>query len=199
MPVNLLPGVRATKEQRRVLTNYLSNGGDKFAAYMAVFGDKKPDSISEHKLRIHARAYFKRPTMTALMQEADIEARVQIEKRALTDQHNAIVEHSITKERILSELAKIAFAQQTDVMSWGPDGIVVKDSKDIGDAGAAVGEVVQTGGGESPIVMKVKLLDKQQALQALGKELYGMFTQKVDVRGTVGVAVGAKFILEGKD
>lgn len=98
----------------------------------------------------------------------------------------------------MSELAKIAFAQQTDVMSWGPNGVVVKSSDELGDAASAVGEVIQSGGGDdSPVVMKIKLLDKRQALIDLGREI-GMFQQQVQHKGQVAVAVGAKFIVEGK-
>ncbi len=191
----MLPGVRATKDQRRVLTRYLDNGGDKTEAYKYVFEDRIVGNTQKQIVK-KVSLYFNRSTMQALMKEADIEARVQIEKRARTDQENAIVKYGISKERILAELAKVAFAQQTDVMSWGPDGIVVKDSSEIGDAAAAVGEVTQSGGGDSPVIMKVKLLDKQQAIINLGKELYGMFQQKIEHKGQVQMAVGAKFIIE---
>lgn len=190
--VNFLPGVRATKDQRRVLSRYLENGGDKVDAYWYVFGPPKADKSAKAR-QSKAHNYFAGSTMAALLKEANIEARVKLEIQAQNGVQNAIAKYSISKDRIMEELAKIAFAQQTDVMSWGPDGVVVKDSKDIGDASAAIGEVVQTGGGDAPVIMKVKLLDKQQALINLGREL-GMFSQKVDLKGAVAVA--AKFVIE---
>lgn len=188
MPLNFLPGVRATKEQRRVITNYLTNGGNKTAAFLAVFEDRAAN-WSQKRRRDEAIRYFSRSTMKSLMQEAEIETRLKLEKEAMAGVENAITKYAITKDRIMEELAKIAFAQQTDVMSWGPGGVVVKDSSELGDASAAVGEV--SGGGDVPI--KVKMLDKQQALINLGREL-GMFSQKVDVKGQVAVA--AKFVIE---
>jgi len=194
MANNFLPKVRANKEQRRVLTNYLTNGGSKPKAFMAVFSDKCAN-WPIRKINKAANAYFHTVTMKALMIEGEIETRVNMEKKAERGLDTAITKYGITKERIMEELAKIAFASQTDVMSWGPDGVVVKNSGELGDAGAAVGEVVQTGGGESPVIMKVKLLDKRQALIDLGKEI-GMFNPTVNVKGQVQAVVGAKFIIE---
>lgn len=193
MAIDYLPGVKATKEQRRVMSNYITNGGDKHKAYWDVHNKGRDWSVAKQKHS--AKKYFAMGTMKALMKEVNIESRLKLEVKAQDGYQNAISKYSITKDRILEELAKIAFAQQTDVMSWGPDGVVVKDSKDLGDASAAVGEVIQSGGGDGPVIMKVKLLDKQQALLNLGREL-GMFNQNVNVKGQVQMAVGAKFIIE---
>lgn len=191
---NFLPKVRATKTQRRVLTNYLSNGGDKVDAYYKGT-DTEPKGTKKQQ-RDKAYRYFEGSTMKALMIEADIETRLRLENRAVQDLDSAIAKHAITREKIIDELAKIAFAQQTDVASWNSDGVLIKDSAEIGDAAAAVSEVSQSGGGDSPVVVKVKLHDKQAALKALGKELFGMFNEKVEHKGVVAVA--AKFVIEGK-
>lgn len=195
MTIDYLPGVRATKYQRRVLTNYLTNGGDKVDAYYKGM-DKVPNpKHTDKRIRDLAYKYFNSPTMRALMKEADIETRLKMENRAVAGLETAIEKYAITKDRILGELAKIAFAQQTDVASWNKDGVIIKDSDKIGDASAAVSEVSQSGGGDSPVVVKVKMLDKQQALISLGREI-GMFNPKVEHRGQIALAVGAKFIVE---
>jgi len=46
---------------------------------------------------------------------------------------------------VLSEIAKIAFGDPRDVMAWGPDGVVLKDSASLTDDQAMqVAEVSET-------------------------------------------------------
>jgi len=91
-------------------------------------------------------------------------------------------------ETIITELKRIAFSDPRQVMSWGTDGVRLRDSKEIGAAAAdAVAEVSETrtkDGGS----MKVKLHDKVAALKLLGEHL-GAFTQKmqVEVGGQVSI------------
>lgn len=193
--MSVLPGVRANEKHRRVLARYLANGGDKVDAYYGGLDKTPSHKISKKIVRDNAYRYFGTPIMRALMTEADADVKLQLELKARAGLDTAIEKYGITKDRIMAELAMIAFARQTDVASWGPDGVIVKDSAEIGDAAAAVGEVTQSGGGEAPITMKVKLLDKRQALIDLGKEI-GMFQPTMTVKGQVQMAVGAKFIIE---
>lgn len=86
------------------------------------------------------------------------------------------VRTGITADRVLQELANIAFGKPTAVMTWGPGGIIIKDSETMepGDV-ALVAEVSETkptdkGGGS----MKVKLHDKMKALELIGRTL-GIF------------------------
>lgn len=189
-------GTKASATQRKALTILLENGGDRLEAY--VNSRQQAPAASPAVVRRRSSEFWSTLTMKKLLREADFEARIQMERKAAIGVATAIETYGITKDRIMAELAKIAFAQQTDVMSWGPDGVVVKESSEIGDASAAVGEVSQSGGGDNPIAMKIKMLDKRQALIDLGKEI-GMFQQQVNHKGQVQMAVGAKFILEGKD
>ena len=194
--MSTLGNIRASITQRKAVELYLTNGGDKIDAYVRSRATPISPNTPASAIKRKAHGFFKNSTITQLMAEADIQTKLKLERKSEMGLENALDTYGITKERIIAELAKIAFAQQTDVASWGPDGVIVKDSKDIGDAAAAVGEVSQTGGGEQPDNVKIKMLDKQAALVRLGKEVFGMFTDKVEHRGVV--AVGAKFILEGK-
>lgn len=184
--------INGTKQQRHALELYLSNGGDKIEAYR--LSRSEPPNVSKTKLAQRAYHLFSTPTMKKLMAEADFQAKLKMERRAEAGLTTAIETYGISKERIMAELAKIAFATQTDVASWGPDGVLVKNSDEIGDAAAAVSEVSQSGGGDSPVSVKIKMLDKQQALINLGREAFGMFNQKVEHKGVVAVA--AKFVIE---
>ncbi len=84
----------------------------------------------------------------------------------------------ITADRVVSELAKIAFADPRDLMEWGPDGVKLKASADLTEEQAAsVAEVSETttkDGGS----LKLKKHDKVKALELLGKHL-GIFEPEV--------------------
>ena len=52
---------------------------------------------------------------------------------------------NITADRVVRELARIAFQDPSDVVAWGPDGVRVRDSDDLPeDVRRAVAEVVLT-------------------------------------------------------
>lgn len=85
----------------------------------------------------------------------------------------------ITADRVVAELAKIAFADPRDLMEWGPDGVKLKASADLTEEQAAsVAEVSETttkDGGS----LKLKKHDKVKALELLGRHM-GMFKDKVE-------------------
>lgn len=80
----------------------------------------------------------------------------------------------VSADRVVTELAKVAFGDPRRLLSWGPDGVVLRDSSELTEAEAAlVSEVSETrtaAGG----TRKVKLHCKLTALNALGKHL-GLF------------------------
>ncbi len=94
----------------------------------------------------------------------------------------------ITQDRVVSELAKIAFGSARDVMEWGPNGVIFKKSDDLTDDQAAgiaeVSESTTKDGGS----LKLKRHDKVKALELLGRHL-GMFTDKVKNEITGGIAI----------
>ena len=88
----------------------------------------------------------------------------------------------ITADRVLNEYAKIAFADAGDFFDWGPDGVTVKDKSELTPAQrSVVSEVCQTitekGG-----TIRVKLHDKQNALEKLGRHL-GIFEKDNEQAG----------------
>lgn len=188
---------RSSVIQRKFVELYIQYGRDFVKAY--VDSRTVPVKLEGRKLRAKAQAYLKSNTIRRLMEEMDAKALANIEVKNQYGMANAIEKYGITKERIMIELASIAFAKPSDVMEWGPDGVKIKDSSELTpEQLAAVGEVSESSGGgkDNPIVhVKIKMLDKQQALINLGKEL-GMFSQKVEHKGEVAVA--AKFIVEGR-
>ena len=90
----------------------------------------------------------------------------------------------ITAERVLREYARIAFADSRQIMSWGPDGVTLRDSTELtDDEAAAVAEVAETlgtdkGGGS----IRLKTHSKIAALEALAKHLHLFPDQVIDQR-----------------
>lgn len=114
----------------------------------------------------------------------------------------------ITRERIQAELAKIAFADIRKAVRWG-DGIVIKDEdgsehvlNDVSlissdeideDTAAAISEVSRSVSG-----MKIKMHDKQKALELLGKDI-GMFKDQVEHSGEMTFARIERRIIDPSD
>lgn len=114
-----------------------------------------------------------------LTAEDKVQARIQ----ELRDK--AAEANEVTIERIVAEVVKIAFANQRDLMAWGPNGVKLRASDDLTDEqAAAVSEVSEsfssTGGS-----LKLKTHDKLGALRFLA-ELKGHLVKKHELTGKDG-------------
>jgi phage terminase small subunit len=91
----------------------------------------------------------------------------------------------ITQERVLNELAKIAFSDQRKVMRWGAGGVTLLESEALSDDEAAivseVSETTTATGGS----LKLKTHDKVGALKLIGEHL-GLFKQRMELTGKDG-------------
>lgn len=106
----------------------------------------------------------------------------QIAERIEEIQTTAAAKVGVTVERIVSELAKIAFANAGDYFAWGPGGVTINPSADLtADQRSVIAEVSETRS-ETGGSIKIKLSDKQTALEKLGRHL-GMFKENVQVSG----------------
>jgi phage terminase small subunit len=86
----------------------------------------------------------------------------------------------VTQERVIAELAAIAFSNIGDIVSWGPEGVSVKSADELSpEILASVADVSRSGVKEGGVV-RVRLYDKLKALELLGKHL-GMFEEKIEV------------------
>jgi phage terminase small subunit len=107
----------------------------------------------------------------------------------------------LTGEKVLKELARLAFANMADYIDIGPDGSArVNLSRVDRDKGAAIQEVTideysersgrvkdRTPTFETVKRIKFKLADKGQNLERLGRHLK-LFTDKVEVTGLESLA-----------
>jgi phage terminase small subunit len=111
-----------------------------------------------------------------LLQEPEVQAAVQSRREEVARKLG------ITKERILAEYARLSFSDIKRAMTWGPNGVVLKESKTLkADVSAAIAEVTETrtkDGGS----MRVKMHDKKGSLDMLAKHL-GLITDEPEREG----------------
>lgn len=114
-----------------------------------------------------------------LAANAKVQSRIQ-ELLAKAAQAN-----EVTIERIVAEVVKVAFANQRELMQWGPNGVKLKSSDELTDDQAAavseVSETISTTGGS----LKLKTHDKLGALRFLA-ELKGYLVKKQEITGANG-------------
>ena len=146
---------KLTPKQARFVEEYLIDLNGAAAVRRAGYKHKRPDALAYDLLR-------KQEICEALKAE-------QLERSART---------GITADRVIKEIARIAFADPRAVMSWGPNGVTLRESSELSDDEAAtVAEVAETwtdsGGGSR----KVKLHDKVAALEKLARHV-GLYEEK---------------------
>ena len=84
----------------------------------------------------------------------------------------------ITQDKVLEELAAIAFARATDYAEVRDDQVFIKDT-----AGLSENQIKAIAGiKQGKFGIEVKLNDKEKALELLGRHL-GMFKDRVEVSG----------------
>lgn len=148
-------GSSLTDKERRFVDEYLIDLNATQAAIRAGYSEESAGSIGHENL--------KKP-----------EIAERLEKRMAAREART----EVTQDRVVQELARVAFGDARRVMEWGPDGVTLIDSEELDeDAAAMVAEASQTTtqhGGS----IKLKVNDKVKALELLGRHL-GMFNDKL--------------------
>jgi phage terminase small subunit len=109
--------------------------------------------------------------------------KVQARIKELRDK--AADANEVTIERIVAEVVKVAFANQRDLMTWGPNGVKLRSSDELTDEqAAAVHEVAETFSAQGGS-LKLKTHDKLGALRFLA-ELKGFLVKKQEITGANG-------------
>lgn len=147
---------------------------------MAELTPKQRKFVFEYLVDLNAtqaaiRAGYSKKTAGTMAQRLVAKSHVREAIRAAQSRREKRTE--ITQDRVLNELARIAFGNSRAVMSWGPGGLTLRNSEDLTeDEAALVSEVRETttkDGGS----LALKTHDKMKALELLGKHL-GMFDRK---------------------
>ena len=140
-----------TPKQQHFVDEYLVDLNATQAAMRAGYGAKSAASAGSRLLRHPA-----------------IALAIETAKKARSDRTQ------LTQDRVLKALGQIAFANLSDYLTWGEEGMVLKNSTQLDcDQQAAIIEVSMTSTASSRRV-KIRQGDKLKALELLGKHL-GMF------------------------
>ena len=79
----------------------------------------------------------------------------------------------VTADRVVQEIARVAFSSLRDVATWGPSGVQVRPDDEITpEAAAAIAEISETNTG-----VKVKLHNKVAALEQLARHV-GLYNDR---------------------
>lgn len=143
-----------TKKQKRFIEEYLIDLNATQAAIRAGYSSDTAGSIGNENL--------KKPEIRARIDQAMAERS----KRT-----------GVNADRVIEELAKIAFINAADVID--PRTATIKEGATPADTAAIQSVKVKTFG-EDGLEREIKMADKIKALELLGKHL-GMFKDKVDV------------------
>lgn len=93
----------------------------------------------------------------------------------------------VNQERVIRELARVAFVNAKDVVSM-TDATVLEDASQDDTAAIASVKVKVVQGDFDSVEREVKFADKLKALELLGKH-FGMFTDKVSLVGNIPVKI----------
>lgn len=101
----------------------------------------------------------------------------------------------ISQDRVIQELAKIAFVNIRDVVNDDAEILINADEADLAAVESLKVKIIPTKSGENGIEREVKLSSKLKALELLGKHL-GMWNDKLDVNLNVPVLFEGEADLE---
>lgn len=160
-----LPETDLTPQQARFVEEYLIDLNATAAAKRA--------SYSAHT----ARQIASRLLATPHVQDA-IQAAMQKRSRRT----------EVTQDRVIKELARLAFSRMTDFATWTSDEVIFNASNEVDHEDAAcISEIVDTES-EKSSSLRIKLHDKTKALELLGKHLK-LFADRVEHSGPDGKAI----------
>ena len=101
----------------------------------------------------------------------------------------------VNQDRVVLELAKIAFVNIRDVVNDDAEILINADEADLAAVESLKVKIIPTKSGENGIEREVKLSSKLKALELLGKHL-GMWNDKLDVNLNVPVLFEGEADLE---
>ena len=144
--------IRLSRRQHSFVEEYLSNG---FNASAAALTCGYGSTARSAKVRGHE-----------LVTNRNV--REAIAARCATTSAAA----RITSDRVLAQITAIAFSSIGDVMSWGPNGVTIKDSSELTAAQiASISEIASTTLPNGKVRVRVKFHNKLAALDSLVKIL----------------------------
>lgn len=159
-------GVRAmTRKQERFVEEYLVDLNATQAAIRAGYSPASAQQISSEMMS--------KPVVRARIDTA----MAELSKRT-----------GVSQERVIRELAKVAFVNPTDVIDFESAKLLDSATSDDTAAIASVKvKTIPTADGMG-VEREIKVADKLKALELLGKH-FGMFTDNINLHGDMGVQI----------
>lgn len=173
---------KLSMKEQRFADEYLATGN----AYKAGLAAGYSDSMAKHR----CSGWVKNPSIKPHVYQ-------YVEFHSQKESKSALERVGITKDAILAEMQKLAFANVNDYVTIDSEGLARVDltnaTKDqmAALAGIETDAIYEGEGKERKLVghkVKVKMSDKKAALQLLGKEA-GLFKDKHDVTVTDPIKV----------
>lgn len=131
---------------------------------------------------------------TANEQATRLLAKAHIQEAVQAGQRERSARTGVTADRVIQELARIAFADPRKVMMWGPGGVVLRESSELSDDDAAIVAEVSETRSENGGSIKAKLWSKPDALEKLARHLglYAAEKQQLEHSGPGGGPIRAQ-------
>ena len=184
-------------EKQTAFLRALAQGAVPSEAYRIGFGHARMRPWMRQSAHVLMRAPKMAPFVEAA--RADYRRSLAAATEAAAEEQAAkhaalLAELGVSRERILRELAAIAFADPTQFMSWDSEGnVTLRSSAEIGDAARIIVADVAAGGGK----LRMKLQDKLAALGLLAKML-GLFDAAKEGSG-VDNSLNLQIFIEGEE
>ena len=153
---------KLTSKQARFVAEYLVDANATQAAIRSGYSAKSAETIGLELLR-----------------------KTQVAAALREKQQRVANKLGVTAERVVAELARLAFSDMAKFAEWGPDGVTLKDSEELDpDDARCVAELGETRTKDGGSV-RFKLHDKKGALDSLARHL-GLFKDKPGADGEGG-------------
>lgn len=165
---------------------------------MAKLTEKQQRFVDEYLIDLNAtqaaiRAGYS--VKTANEQGARLLANVSIQQKVAEQMAERSKRTGVNQDRVVLELAKIAFVNAADVID--PESATIKEGATSDDTAAiqSVKVKVLPGKKGEGVEREIRLNDKLKALELLGKHL-GMWNDKLDVNVNIPIVISGEEDLE---
>ncbi len=162
---------------------------------MAKLTEKQQRFVDEYLIDLNATQAAIRTgysAKTANEQGARLLANVSVQQKIAEKMAERSKRTGVNQDRVVLELAKIAFVNAADVID--PESATIKEGATNDDTAAIQSVKIKKGKGEG-VEREIRLNDKLKALELLGKHL-GMWNDKTDVNVSIPVVISGEDDLE---
>src|SRR5579863_1610857 len=136
--------------------------------------------VREYLIDLNASAAARRcgyPEHVARVRGSKLMARKDVQAAVRQAMAERAARTGVTADRVLLEYARIAFADARKYFDWGPHGVKILPAATLDDDAAAAVAILTGGYGKRRHVHRLRLHDKQRALDMLARHV-GLWTDR---------------------